>query len=52
MLNKRGLEESHYWRGMAYEAIGDKEKAIFDYQTALQLRPTYLEAQVALARLQ
>ena len=52
MLVKRGLEESHFWRGMSYEAMGDYDKAIFDYQIALQLRPTYLEAQVALERLQ
>jgi tetratricopeptide (TPR) repeat protein len=52
MLSKRGLEESHYWRGMAYEALGESEKAISDYQIAIQLRPTYQEAITALNRLQ
>jgi hypothetical protein len=50
MLSKRGLEETHYWRGMAYETLGDKEKAAFDYDIAVTLRPTYAEAQQALAR--
>lgn len=52
MLSKRGLEESHYWRGMAYQALGNKEKAIFDYQIALQLRPDYKLALEALQSLQ
>ena len=50
-LNKPGLEESHYWRGMAYEALGENEKAHRDYEIALQLRPTYQEALDALSRL-
>jgi hypothetical protein len=51
-LSKRNLEESHYWRGMAYEAIGDKEKAMEDYQIAVMLRPTYALAQAGVKRLQ
>ena len=51
MLNKRSLEESHYWRGMAYEALGDIDKAREDYQIALQLRPTYQDALEALNRI-
>ncbi len=51
MLNKRGLEESHYWRGMAFEASGEFDKARSDYEIALQLRPTYQEALDALNRL-
>lgn len=51
MLNKRGLEESHFWRGMAYEGLGEREKAILDYQHALEIRPTYAAAQEALQRL-
>lgn len=50
-LNKPGLEESHYWRGMAYEALGEPEKAQRDYELALQLRPTYPEAIEAINRL-
>ncbi len=52
MLSKRGLEESHYWRGMAFEALGELDKAKFDYEIALQLRPTYQEAIEALDRIQ
>ncbi len=52
MLNKRGLEESHYWRGMAHEALGEYDKAQFDYEIELQLRPTYQEALDALRRLE
>lgn len=51
MLSKRGLEESHYWRGRAYETLGDRENAIFDYEIALRLRPTYPEAAEQLAKL-
>jgi tetratricopeptide (TPR) repeat protein len=50
MLNKRGLEESHYWRGMAYEAMGDRDKARADYEIALELRPAYRLASEALER--
>ncbi len=52
MLSKRGLEETHFWRGQAYEALGQAEQAIFDYEIALQLRPTYSEAAEALQRVQ
>lgn len=51
MLSKRGLEESHYWRGLAYAAMGDVEKARFDLDLAVRLRPTYSEAIDALAKL-
>ena len=51
-LSKRGLEESHYWRGMAYEALGQKDQAVADYEIALKLRPAYEEAQAALKRVQ
>ncbi len=50
MLNKHGLEESHYWRGMAYEAMGDLVKARADYEIALELRPAYRLASEALER--
>lgn len=50
MLSKRGLEESHYWRGQAYAALNEPDKAIFDYQIALKLRPGYELAQQALER--
>ncbi|PKO06164.1 MAG: hypothetical protein CVU41_08630 [Chloroflexi bacterium HGW-Chloroflexi-3] len=51
MLNKRGLEESHYWRGMAFEALGEFDKARQDYEIALQLRPTYRDALESLYKL-
>ena len=51
MLSNRSLEESHYWRGMAYEALGELDKARFDFEIALQLRPTYQEALQALSRI-
>jgi tetratricopeptide (TPR) repeat protein len=51
MLNKRSLEESHYWRGMAYEAMGETSLAQEDYEIALQLRPTYQAALDALNRI-
>jgi hypothetical protein len=51
MLNKRSLEESHYWRGMAYEAMGETSLAQEDYEIALQLRPTYQDALAALNRI-
>lgn len=50
MLSKRGLEESHYWRGMAYAAQGETAKAADDFKIALALRPTYAEAAEALSK--
>ncbi len=49
-LSKRGLEESHYWRGMVYEATGEKAKAQEDYEIALKLRPGFALAQAGLER--
>jgi tetratricopeptide (TPR) repeat protein len=51
MLSKRGLEESHYARGLAYEALGQPDQAIFDYQIAIKLRPSYEEAAAGIQRL-
>lgn len=33
------LEESFYWMGLAREAIGDLEKAIYDFQKAVEINP-------------
>ena len=52
MLSKRGLEESHYWRGMSYAALGDVEKARNDLEIAIRLRPSYAEAYQALSTIQ
>lgn len=35
------LEESYYWRGLAYEALGDREEAIRDYQTSEKVHPGF-----------
>ena len=33
--------QSYYGRGSCYEAIGDKKKALIDYQTALKINKEY-----------
>ncbi len=45
------LEESFYWRGLAYEALGDQAKAIQDYQTSQKVHPGFLPAVEQLKRL-
>jgi len=45
------LEESYYWRGMAYAALGDTSQALSDLRTALQYNPNFAAAQVALDEL-
>lgn len=46
-----GLEESYYWRGQAEEMIGERDRAIADYRTALQRNPRFQLAKDALATL-
>lgn len=36
------LEESHYWRAMAYNALGEIEKAHDDLEKCLQLHPGFI----------
>ncbi len=36
------LEESHYWRAMAYKAMGELEKANDDLDICLQLHPGFI----------
>lgn len=48
---KPGLEEAFYWRGLAYEAIGQPEKAVEDYRAALSWNPNDAEAKEAFTRL-
>lgn len=48
---KPGLEEAFYWRGLAYEALGQPDKAIEDYRAALAQNPTDTQAAEALGRL-
>lgn len=35
------LEESYYWRGMAYDALGDRARAAADISKAALLNPNY-----------
>jgi len=45
------FEESYYWRGMAYDAIGQTENAIADFLEAVRLNPNYISPQLQLNRL-
>lgn len=45
------IEELHYWRGVILREMGDLEGARAAFKTAVQKRPTYLEAQDALQAL-
>jgi hypothetical protein len=45
------LEETFYWRGLAYEALGNQEKAISDLEKAANLNPTSTDAVDHLRRL-
>ncbi|NTW44659.1 MAG: hypothetical protein HGB14_09570, partial [Anaerolineaceae bacterium] len=35
------LEESFYWRALAYVAIGESQKAITDLYTSLEYHPNF-----------
>ncbi|MDW8327656.1 MAG: C39 family peptidase [Anaerolineales bacterium] len=48
---KPGLEEAFYWRGLALEAFGQRDRAIEDYRQALMWNPADAEARGALTRL-
>jgi hypothetical protein len=50
-VGKAVLEESYYWRGMAFEAVGELKRAIADYQKAAHLNPNYAPPRDALQRL-
>jgi tetratricopeptide (TPR) repeat protein len=50
-VGKGGLEESHYWRGMAYEALGNTNQAITDLEKAVAINPNFTPAREALERL-
>jgi hypothetical protein len=45
------LEETFYWLGVAREATGDLEKALYDYQKAYEINPRSTPARQALERL-
>jgi tetratricopeptide (TPR) repeat protein len=38
------LEESYYWRGLAFDALGDRQKAIEDLQMSEKTHPGFLPA--------
>jgi hypothetical protein len=42
------LEESLYWRGMAYYMAGETDLAVKDYRAALKVHPTWIPATQAL----
>ena len=50
-VGKPVLEESYFWRGMAYEALGNPERAISDFRKAAELNPYFSSPQEALQRL-
>jgi tetratricopeptide (TPR) repeat protein len=49
--SKAAFEESYYWRGLAYDAIGQTENAIADFLEAVRLNPNYISPQQQLDRL-
>jgi tetratricopeptide (TPR) repeat protein len=49
--SKPVLEESYYWRGMAYLALGISNQAIADLKKAAALNPNYELPRLELARL-
>ena len=46
------LEESHYWRGLAYLAQDDPGRARADFEAAVRYNPNFIPAKVALESLQ
>ena len=51
-VDKTVLEETYYWRGMAKEALGDRQGAIEDLQRAYALNPNSTPAEDELRSLQ
>ena len=41
------VEETNYWRGMAYAALGQYDAAIDEFNTAIAFNPNFTEAQVS-----
>ena len=50
-LGEYTLEESFYWRGLAHEALGKMNEAVFDLKKAVELNPRFTPAREELARL-
>jgi len=51
LRNAGNLEESHYWRGRALQALGRVDEARRAFERALRFNPNYSEARQALAAL-
>ncbi|MES0360957.1 MAG: tetratricopeptide repeat protein [Anaerolineales bacterium] len=51
-LGEYTLEESFYWRGLANEALGNLNEALFDLRKAVELNPNFTPAREELARLE
>jgi len=51
-LGEYTLEESFLWRGLANEALGDRNTALFDLRKAVELNPNYMQAREQLERLE
>jgi tetratricopeptide (TPR) repeat protein len=47
-LGEYTLEESFYWRGLANQALGNINEAIFDLRKVLELNPNFTPAREAL----
>jgi len=47
-LGEYTLEESFYWRGLANQALGNINEAIFDLRKVLELNPNFSLAREAL----
>jgi tetratricopeptide (TPR) repeat protein len=45
------LEESLYWRGLAYEALGEMDNAVADYRETVRLNPNFAPGWEQLERL-
>ncbi len=43
-------DDSYFWRGMGYQALGQYDQAVADFQEALKCNPHYFEAQFQLDR--
>lgn len=50
-VGKPVLEETYFWRGMAYEALGKHNQAVKDLRKAVKLNPLFTVAKEQLARL-
>lgn len=50
-IDKPTLEESIYWRGLGYEAIGELDNAIADYRETVRLNPNFGPGWAQLQRL-